>query len=83
MCKRRLIRNADRLLIDEVVICQYNREAARAAQKEKQAKAAMRPKGKPTRPNYKDMPQAEYIIVRHNDWYASALRNEEIECRNF
>jgi hypothetical protein len=43
----------------------------------------MHHKGKATRPNYKDMPEAEYIIVRRNDWYASALRNEDIEYRNF
>jgi hypothetical protein len=66
-----------------VVLRQRKREAARAAEKEKQAKAAMRLKGKATRPNYKDMPKAEYIVVCRNDLYTFALRDEDLESHNF
>jgi hypothetical protein len=46
------------------VIRQRQREAARNAQKEKLAKAqAHRRKGKDTRPNYKTMPEPDYILV--------------------
>jgi hypothetical protein len=55
--KRRLVRNEDRVLVDEVAIRQCQREAARKAEKEKAAKAQARcRKGKATRPNYKSMP---------------------------
>jgi hypothetical protein len=66
--KRRLIPNEDRVLVDEVAIHQRQREAARKVEKEKAAKAqARRRKGKATRPNYKSMPEAEYILVRRNN----------------
>jgi hypothetical protein len=70
--KRRFIRSEDGVLVDEVVIRQCQREAARNAQKEKLAKAqARRRKGKYTRPNYKTMPEPDYILVRRNNWYAT------------
>jgi hypothetical protein len=81
--KRRLIRNEDGVLVDEVAIRQRQREAARNAEKAKAAKAqARRRKGKATHPNYKSMPEAEYILVRHNNWYATP-RDEDIEDRGF
>jgi hypothetical protein len=81
--KRRLILNEEGVLVDEVVIRQRQREAARKAEKEKAAKAQARcRKGKATRPNYKSMPEAEYILVRRNNWYATA-RDEDIEDRGF
>jgi hypothetical protein len=81
--KRRLIRNEEGVLVDEVVIRQRQREAARKAEKEKAAKAqARRRKGKATRPNYKSMPEAEYILVRRTNWYATP-RDEDIEDRGF
>jgi hypothetical protein len=81
--KRRLIWNEEGVLVDEAVIRQRQREAARKAEKEKAAKAqARRRKGKATRPNYKSMPEAEYILVRRNNWYATA-RDEDIEDRGF
>jgi hypothetical protein len=36
-------------------------------------------KGKAIRPNYKEMAEADYIIVRRKDWYTSEPRDEEIE----
>jgi hypothetical protein len=81
--KRRFIRNEDGVLVDEVVICQCQREAARKLQKEKLAKAqACRRKGKDTRPNYKTMPEPDYILVRSNNWYATP-RDEDIEDHGF
>jgi hypothetical protein len=66
--KRRFIWNEEGMLVDEVVIHQRQREAARNAQKEKLAKAqAHRRKGKETRPNYKNMPEPDYILVRRNN----------------
>jgi hypothetical protein len=62
--KRRLVSNEEGVLVDEVVLRQRQREAARNAQKEKIAKAqARRRKGKDTRPNYKTMPEPDYILV--------------------
>jgi hypothetical protein len=82
-CKRRLIPNEDGVLVDEVAIHRQQREAERNAQKAKVAKAqARRRKGKVTRPNYKSMPEAEYILVRRNNWYATP-RDEDIEGRGF
>jgi hypothetical protein len=84
--KRRLIQNEEGVLVDEVAIRQQKREAARKAEKEKAAKAqARRRKGKATqapRINYKTMPEAEYILVRQNNWY-STPRDEDIEDRGF
>jgi hypothetical protein len=81
--KHRLLLNEDRVLVDEVAIRQHQREAARKAEKEKAAKAqARRCKGKATCPNYKSMPEAEYILVRRNNWYATP-RDEDIEDRGF
>jgi hypothetical protein len=81
--KRRLIPNEEGVLVDEVVIRKHQREAARKAEKEKAAKAqARRRKGKVTRPNYKSMPEAEYILVRRNNLYATP-RDEDIEDRGF
>jgi hypothetical protein len=81
--KRRFITNEDGVLVDEVVIHQRQREAARKAEKEKAAKAQVRRrKGKVTHPNYKSMPEAEYILVRRNNWYATP-RDEDIEDRGF
>jgi hypothetical protein len=81
--KRRLIRNEEGVLVDEVAICQHQREATRKAEKEKAAKVqARRRKGKATRPNYKSMPEADYIILQCNNWYATA-RDEDIEDRGF
>jgi hypothetical protein len=63
------------MLVDEVVIRQHQREAARNAQKEKIAKAQdHRRKGKETRPNYKNMPEPDYILVRRNNWYVIRLQ---------
>jgi hypothetical protein len=77
--KRRLIPNEEGVLVDEVVIRQRQMEAARKAEKEKAAKAQARHrKGKDTCPNYKSMPGADYILVRHNNWYATP-RDEDIE----
>jgi hypothetical protein len=77
--KRRLIRNEEGVLVDEVVIRQRQREAARKVEKEQLAKAQARcRKGKVTRPNYKNMPEPDYILVRCNDWYATP-RDEAIE----
>jgi hypothetical protein len=82
-CKRRFIPNEEGVLVDEVVIRQRQREAARNAQKEKLAKAqAHRHKGKDTRPNYKTMPEPDYILVWRNNWYATP-RDEDIEDRGF
>jgi hypothetical protein len=81
--KRRLIPNEEGVLVDEVVIRQCQREAARKAEKEKVAKAqAHRRKGKTTRPNYKSMAEAEYILVWRNNWYATP-KDEYIEDRGF
>jgi hypothetical protein len=84
--KRRLIRNEEGVLVDEVAIRQRQREAARKDEKEKAAKTqAHRRKGKAAqapRINYKSMPEAEYILVRRNNWYASP-RDEDIEDRGF
>jgi hypothetical protein len=81
--KRRLVPDEHRVLVDEVVLRQRQREATRKATKEKAAKAqARRRKGKVTRPNYKSMPEAEYILVRRNNWYATA-RDEDIDDRGF
>jgi hypothetical protein len=81
--KRRLVRNEEGVLVDEVAIRQRQREAARKAEKEKAAKAqAHHRKGKATRPNYKSMPEAKYILVWHNNWYTTA-RDEDIEDRGF
>jgi hypothetical protein len=81
--KRRLIPNEDGVLVDEVAIRRQQREAARKAEKEKAAKAqAHHRKGKATRPNYKTMPEAEYILVRQNNWYAMP-RDDDIEDRGF
>jgi hypothetical protein len=58
--KRQLVPNEEGVLVDEVVLRQRQREAARNAQKEKLAKAqARRRKGKDTRPNYKSMPEPD------------------------
>jgi hypothetical protein len=69
--KRRLIQNEEGLLVDEVAIRQRQREAARKAEKEKAAKVAKaqarRRKGKATRPDYKSMSEADYIILRRNN----------------
>jgi hypothetical protein len=71
------------MAMDEVVIRQRQREAARNAQKEKLANAqAYRRKGKDTRPNYKSMPEPDYILVRCNNWYATP-QDEDIEDRGF
>jgi hypothetical protein len=81
--KRRFIPNEEGILVDEVVLRQRQREAVRNAQKAKVAKAqAHRRKGKETRPNYKSMPEAEYILVRPNNWYATP-RDEDIDDRGF
>jgi hypothetical protein len=81
--KRRLIPNEDGVLVDEVVLRQRQREAARNAQKEKLAKAqARRRKGKDTRPNSKSMPKPDYILVRRKNWYATP-RDEDIEDLGF
>jgi hypothetical protein len=81
--KRQFIQNEEGVLVDEVVIHQRQREAARKAKKEKAAKAqAHRRKGKATRPNYKSMPEAKYILVRRNNWYTTP-RDEDIEDRGF
>jgi hypothetical protein len=81
--KHRFIRNEDGVLVDEVVIRQHQREAARNAQIEKLAKAqARRRKGKETRPNYKSMPEPDYILVWRNNWYATP-QDEEIEDSGF
>jgi hypothetical protein len=78
-----LIPNEDGVLVDEVAIHQRQREAARKVEKEKLAKAqAHRRKGKETRPNYKTMPEPDYILVGRNDWYAIP-RDEAIEDRSF
>jgi hypothetical protein len=81
--KRRLVPNEEGVLVDEVVPRQRQREAERNAQKAKVAKAqAHHRKGKDTRPNYKSMAEAEYILVRRNNWYATP-RDEDIEDRGF
>jgi hypothetical protein len=81
--KCRFIPNEEGVLVDEVVIRQCQREATKKIEKEKLAKAqARRRKGKATRPDYKNMPEPDYILVRRNDWYATP-RNEEIEDRGF
>jgi hypothetical protein len=81
--KRRLVPNEEGVLVDEVAICQRQREAERNAQKAKVAKAqARRRKGKATRPNYKSMLKAKYILVRRNNWYATP-RDEDTEDRGF
>jgi hypothetical protein len=81
--KRRLVRNEEGVLVDEVAIRQRQSEAARKAEKEKAAKVqARRRKGKATCPNYKSMPEAEYVLVRRNNWYATP-RDEDIEDRGF
>jgi hypothetical protein len=81
--KRWLVPNEHGVLVDEVAIRQRQREAARKAEKEKAAKAqARRRKGKATCPNYKTMPEAEYILVRWNNWYATP-RDDDIEDRGF
>jgi hypothetical protein len=81
--KRQFIQNEDGVLVDEVVIHQRQREAARKLQKEKLAKAqSRRRKGKETRPNYKTMPESDYILVRRNNWYTTP-RDEDIEDRGF
>jgi hypothetical protein len=71
------------MLVDEVVIRQHKREAERKAAKAKLAKAAAHCKGKATRPHYKNMVEPDYIVVRCNDWYTTALRDEAIEDRCF
>jgi hypothetical protein len=81
--KRRFVLNEEGVLVDEVVIRQRQREAARKVQKENLAKAqARRRKGKETRPNYKNMPEPDYILVRCNNWYATP-RDEDIEDHGF
>jgi hypothetical protein len=81
--KGQLIQNEEGVLIDKVVIRQCQREAARKAEKEKAAKTqARRRKGKATHPNYKSMPEAEYILVRRTNWYATP-RDKDIEDRGF
>jgi hypothetical protein len=81
--KRRLILDEHGVLVDEVAIHQHQREPARKAEKEKAAKVqAHRRKGKAARPNYKSMPEADYILLRRNNWYATA-RDEDIEDRGF
>jgi hypothetical protein len=81
--KHRFIRNEEGVLVDEVVIRQCQREAARNAQKEKLAIAqAHHRKGKETRPNYKNMPEPDYILMRRNNWYATP-QDEDIEDRGF
>jgi hypothetical protein len=81
--KRWLVPNEEGVLVDEVALRQCQREADRNYQKAKVAKAqARRRKGKDTRPNYKSMPEAEYILVRRNNWYATP-RDEDIEDRGF
>jgi hypothetical protein len=66
--KRWLVPNEEGVLVDEVVLRQRQREAERNAQKAKVAKAqAHCRKGKDTRPNYKSMAEAEYILVRRNN----------------
>jgi hypothetical protein len=81
--KRRLVPDERGVLVDEVAICQCQREATRKAEKEKAAKVQARcRKGKATCPNYKSMPEADYIILRCNNWYATA-RDEDIEDRGF
>jgi hypothetical protein len=81
--KHQFIPNEDGVLVDEVVIRQHQREAARKLQKEKLAKAQARHrKGKETRPNYKTMPEPDYILVRRNNWYATP-RDEDIDDRGF
>jgi hypothetical protein len=81
--KSRLVQNDEGVLVDEVAIRQRQREAARKAEKEKAAKVqAHCRKGKATRPNYKSMPEADYIVLRHNNWYATA-RDEDTEDRGF
>jgi hypothetical protein len=81
--KRRFIPNEEGVLVDEVAIRQRQRQAARKVEKETQAKASARRKEKATRPNYKSMPESDYIVVRCNDWYRAAPRDEEIEDRGF
>jgi hypothetical protein len=79
----RLVLDERGVLVDEVAIHQCQREAARKAEKEKAAKVqARRRKGKATRPNYKSMLEADYIILWHNNWYATS-RDEDIEDRGF
>jgi hypothetical protein len=84
--KRRLVPNEEGILEDEISVRRAQRAAARAAEKEKAAKIAKaqarRRKAKGTRPNYKSMPEAEYILVRRNNWYASP-RDEGIDDRGF
>jgi hypothetical protein len=81
--KRRLVPDEHGVLVDEVAIRQRQREAARKAEKEKAAKVqARRRKGKATRPNCKSMPEADYILLRRNNWYATS-RDEDIEDRGF
>jgi hypothetical protein len=81
--KHQFIQNEDGVLVDEVVIHQGQREAARKLQKEKLAKAqAHRRKGKETRPNYKTMPKPDYILVWCNNCYATP-QDEDIEDRGF
>jgi hypothetical protein len=66
-----------------VVIHQRKREATRDAEKANQARSGSRCKGKATRPNYKEMAEADYIIVRCKDWYTFQPRDEEIEDHGF
>jgi hypothetical protein len=80
--KHRFIPNEEGVLVDEVAIRQHKRLAAKKAEKEKLGKAQARRKGKATRPNYKTMPEPDYILVRRNDWYATP-HDEELEDRGF
>ena len=64
----------DGVLVDYQVIVQDRRDAQREQAAEKKRAAELRKKGKQARPNYNDMANADYILVRRKDWYS------EVEC---
>ena len=84
---RRFHRNEDGVLVDYGLTIQRHREA-REAQREtpaerKRAAAAMRNKGKEDRPNYNDMANADYYLIRKKDWYLEAEHDDELDDQSF
>ena len=85
---RRFHANEEGVLVDYGVTIQHRCDARAGerrapAEKKKVAAAAMKNKGKEVRPNYNEIATPDYILIRRNDWYSEAERDDELDDRSF
>ena len=60
------------------MIVQERRDAQREHAAEKKRAAELRKKGKQARPNYNDMSNVDYILVRRKYWYSDAEHDHSL-----